>query len=121
MKTIREHLETLPEPWRTQALENTPKEKQAEDSPSLVHSLFNAFAWSESPQGEDPWHAIWMQAKQGPVTLTIELVAFSLMSRLEAHQTERCTCGVEGCPRCAVYEGDLAVINQYKALPESSR
>lgn len=55
MKTIREWLEELPEPYRTQALNNADNL----DSKALFKSLYNvlqeAFIWEESPEGGNYW------------------------------------------------------------------
>lgn len=59
MKTIRQHLEEFPEPYRTQALENT--------KPSILDDEYNmpeggvftplgaAFVWTFSPQEHRYW------------------------------------------------------------------
>ena len=57
MKTIREHLESLPEPYRTQALENMRPEK-ALVFPSMNcrgEALTLAFDWERSPEGYLYW------------------------------------------------------------------
>ena len=56
MKTIKEWLEELPEPYRSQALENAEKEKSLEGlEPSLGQALLAGFRWSNTNQG----HAYW--------------------------------------------------------------
>lgn len=58
MKTIREHLNDLPEPYRTEALENAKNSK-----PSTLHAMeksmsgaiTGAFLFHETPQGADYW------------------------------------------------------------------
>ena len=122
MKTIREHLETLPEPWRTQALENTKEVGNLNlKKPTLKEAIAHGFWWDDTKEKEKYWEDLFDRTEGNVVGESLQSIAFLLMSRLEAHQTSCCTCGVPECPRCAVYEGDLAVINQYKALPESSR
>lgn len=55
MKTIREWLEELPEPYRTQALENTPELYEDLYAPSLKYAIEHAFYWVESEQGMNYW------------------------------------------------------------------
>ena len=66
MKTIREWLEELPEPYRTQAIDNyenpecnmykrgdwTEPEKKQE---SLVDAIYDAFIWLRTPEGFQYW------------------------------------------------------------------
>ncbi len=59
MKTIKEHLETLPEPYRSQALENYNPRFLGDDPPQkfeqVSEALIYAFDWTESPEGEEYW------------------------------------------------------------------
>lgn len=58
MKTIREHFNTLPEPYRTQAIENTKYqnfENLNKTSPNVQESLLVAFYWDETKQGNEYW------------------------------------------------------------------
>jgi hypothetical protein len=57
MKTIKEYLEELPEPWRSQALENyDPKfHPHTKTTSSLESAISWAFDWSESPEGHEYW------------------------------------------------------------------
>ena len=59
MKTIRQWLEELPDPYRTQALENI-RVKEVLDLPELSFSvaLRSAFTWDATPQGYDYWSAV---------------------------------------------------------------
>ena len=58
-KTIREWFDELPEPQRSQAIENC----DVEDLDLLVDSLLNAclgaFNWKKSPQGHGYWDSIY--------------------------------------------------------------
>ena len=58
MKTIREHLNDLPEPYRTEALENArnskPNTEYALES-STHGALTGGFVFSETPQGINYW------------------------------------------------------------------
>lgn len=51
MKTIKQWLEELPEPYRTQALENYENNKVQ----SLSFALINAFEWYDTPEGIEYW------------------------------------------------------------------
>lgn len=53
MKTIKEWFETLPDPYKTQALENS-IQLTGKKVPSLVGAL-NSFIWSDTPQGREYW------------------------------------------------------------------
>jgi len=58
MKTIREHLETLPEPYRAQALENHaayPMPNAPESFESLLEAFYWAFDWDGSTERFDYW------------------------------------------------------------------
>lgn len=59
MKTIRDHLNELPEPIRSQAIENTSKIVIDEEAElNAGKSLAVAFVWLESPQGYSYWEKI---------------------------------------------------------------
>ncbi len=56
MKTVREWLECLPEPYRGQALANAEKSNMLDGRhESLYDALSSAFYWEGSPQGHDYW------------------------------------------------------------------
>lgn len=57
MKTIREHLNELPEPYRTEALENMNQQPYVDikQKISAADALQSAFYWSDSPQDHDYW------------------------------------------------------------------
>jgi hypothetical protein len=55
MKTIKEWLEELPEPYRSQALENTGDSDGEMEVKSLVTALECAFLWISSSQGYHYW------------------------------------------------------------------
>lgn len=58
--TLYEYLQELPEPWRTEAVQNTSTDEAAiADAGSCSNALFRAFDWSESPQGYDYWEEIY--------------------------------------------------------------
>lgn len=56
MKTIREWLEELPEPYRSEALKNADKDKLDAMEDLLSHAIAEAFDWEDSPQGFDYWN-----------------------------------------------------------------
>jgi len=62
MKTVKEWLETLPEPYRTQALENAIKSKLDDSSPDFGSAVIMGFIWEKSPQGWDYWNKIFIRA-----------------------------------------------------------
>lgn len=54
-KTIKEWLEELDEPYRTQALNNMDIEDSEVDAYSLCEAVGIAFYWYDSPEGHDYW------------------------------------------------------------------
>jgi hypothetical protein len=55
MKTVKEWLETLDEPYRSQALENLLPEYASILEYSVNEALLGAFTWVNSPQGYEYW------------------------------------------------------------------
>lgn len=55
MKTVKQWLDTLEEPHRTKALNNTDKEALKETTNSLLSALMKAFIFHYSPEGQDYW------------------------------------------------------------------
>jgi hypothetical protein len=55
MKTIKEHLQDLPEPHRHQALSAAWWEDLNTKQPDIKKALYQAFNWSKSPQGYRYW------------------------------------------------------------------
>lgn len=60
MLTIRDHLNSLPEPYRSEALEVV-KEQDCEDRlelkrPNISASLYSAFTWYKTPQRFYYWY-----------------------------------------------------------------
>ena len=67
-KTILEWLNQLPEPYKSQAIENT-KNDDPFSGNEIVDSLWKAidggFLWSSTPQGSDYWFEITARAANG--------------------------------------------------------
>lgn len=63
MKTIREHFETLPEPFRTQAIVKTPMSRLKQERETPADALIDAFHWGK---GEDysRWFKLWRKLKK---------------------------------------------------------
>ena len=61
MKTIIEYLETLPEPYRTQAIENCKvfPDTRNDRAESTAAAIIKAFDWSETKQGYGYWQRYW--------------------------------------------------------------
>ena len=61
MKTILEHLETLPEPYRTQAIENCKNlsNTSKDRTNNVMSAIVMAFDWAESPEGSGYWQRYW--------------------------------------------------------------
>lgn len=58
MKTIKDWLKELEEPYRTQALENADINKLQLLEPSLKDALSAAFVWDDSPQKHPYWNQL---------------------------------------------------------------
>lgn len=59
MKTIREWLELLPEPYKGQALTHSSgKESLDLEENTLFDALASAFIWNESAEGEEYWRTV---------------------------------------------------------------
>ena len=55
MKTIKEWLEELPEPYRKKSINNTPKKVLEVYKQSLEKALLASFVWNNSKEGHDYW------------------------------------------------------------------
>ena len=55
MKKVKDWFEELPEPYRTQAIENSTKEELNCIEESLTNALSGSFFWFSSPQGQKYW------------------------------------------------------------------
>lgn len=64
-KTIKEWLETLPEPYRTEALENADKEDLDSLEFDLAQAIKAAFLWEYSTQGQAYWYLVAYRAEAG--------------------------------------------------------
>lgn len=64
-KTIKEWLETLPEPYRTEALENADKRDLKYPQPSLAEAISASSVWVDTTQGHDYWEDICIRAEAG--------------------------------------------------------
>ena len=59
MKTIKQHLETLPEPYREMALNNTPEDRLDDcHTHSIEATLMAAFIFRNTPEGSSFWHSV---------------------------------------------------------------
>lgn len=55
MKTILEHLNQLPEPYRTQAINNTSKEDYNYTAKDRIDAITKAFFFHKTPEGSNYW------------------------------------------------------------------
>ncbi len=55
MKTALEHFNEFPEPYRSQAIENTGEEKLHKKYKTKSRALFSSFTWFHSPQKDYYW------------------------------------------------------------------
>lgn len=58
MKTVKEWLEELPEPYRTQALEQTDNSHLKKTEDTMYSTLLGIFAWSDSREGAEYWRQL---------------------------------------------------------------
>lgn len=59
MKTIKEWLETLPEPYKEKALEYAALENTLETRQETLHdALHSAFIWKQTVQGFEYWKGL---------------------------------------------------------------
>lgn len=68
MKTVRKWAEHLPEPIRSQFLENVVEYNKnflAREKTDLASCIGGGFAWVHTPQGWDYWDNIYDQARSG--------------------------------------------------------
>jgi hypothetical protein len=57
--TIREHIDTLPEPYKTQAINNLNNIKSVVVVKHTSVAIAIAFTWENTPQGYDYWNLIY--------------------------------------------------------------
>jgi len=76
-KTLREWFEMFPEPYRTQAIENTValsgEKRLKETEQSAADAIECAFMWDETneeTEGEDYWYSFYLQLDRGEIDLT---------------------------------------------------
>ncbi len=58
MKTIKECLEELPEPYKTQAINNTNNITLKSIKGSLKNALYSCFRWKETNEGWEYWEKV---------------------------------------------------------------
>lgn len=58
MRTVKEHLESLPHPLSLMAIRNADKSTLKLKKETLSQALSNAFCWDLSPQGHKFWHNV---------------------------------------------------------------
>ena len=58
MKTVKEWLDELPEPYRTQALEQTSNCRLKDTEDTMYSTLMGMFVWSESHEGNEYWRQL---------------------------------------------------------------
>ena len=58
MKTVKEWLDELPEPYRTQALEQTSNFRLKETEDTMYSTLLGIFPWYDSHEGNEYWRQL---------------------------------------------------------------
>lgn len=64
-KSIGWWLNRLPEPYRTEALDNAESSKIPEIKKSISAAIIGAFIWAKTQQGRDYWNNVWLAAARG--------------------------------------------------------
>lgn len=75
MKTIREWLSELPEPYKGQALANMDPLEAEKEREDITSALDLAFVWAKSPEGWGYWHAYYTELMHKPTPPTNALSA----------------------------------------------
>lgn len=94
MKTVREWAKHLPEPIRTQFLENVqalndnPEKILDKDVESLSSAIFCAFGWIRSPQGHDYWNMIDNRAMTGEFNQSTPMTVPELLAKIDKQIAE---------------------------------
>lgn len=55
-KTVKEWLNTLKEPYKTKAIQQTDKDILDSKEKNLINSLYCMFDWNDSFEGWEYWH-----------------------------------------------------------------
>ena len=64
MKTNIEHFSTFPEPYKSQAIENTEKTFLSTTNKTAKEALNGCFVWSTSKQGFEYWETFYRSIKE---------------------------------------------------------
>ena len=54
-KTIKQWLNTLNEPYKTKAIQQTKEDRLKEKADSLIIALYKMFVWEDSVEGDEYW------------------------------------------------------------------
>ena len=54
-KTVKEWLNTLNEPYKTKAIQQTNEDKKKKKADSLIIALYKMFVWEDSVEGDEYW------------------------------------------------------------------
>lgn len=65
MKTIKEHINQLQQPYRIQAINNTPVKVLNKECEDIFQAIADAFIWTDSPQGNRYWINVLNQVEKG--------------------------------------------------------
>lgn len=66
-KTIKEWYETLPEPYKSQALKNCFKNRLTNTRSSLAGAIMEGLSWSSTPEGGEYWKSLYHKAEKGTI------------------------------------------------------
>ena len=68
-KTVSAWLKELPEPYRSQALENV--DVPDVTAPCLSDALLRGFEWSKTPQGDTYWDSLFQKIEKGGLSVDL--------------------------------------------------
>ena len=54
-KTVKQWLNTLKEPYKSKAIQQTDEDRLKEKVSSLIVALYKMFVWGDSQQGDEYW------------------------------------------------------------------
>lgn len=83
-KTIRQWLETLPEPYRTQALRNAEPVQLQKEAYDLGHAIIDSCTWNDTPEKGEYWADVAYWAKEGRGQLPTPMLNTTPVNALSA-------------------------------------
>lgn len=67
MKSVKQWFEALPEPYKTQALNNTQQHRVTRETTALSGAVMIAFEWGKTTEGFDYWDSLYRKIQKGEI------------------------------------------------------